>query len=84
MAPETGAMISKKAMAAAGVDGAGARRAKPLCPCSEAEMWEVAIADGNTAAFGQQAVDDGKQAAKQAAGGYKADRSNPGHLGSLS
>ena len=46
---------------------------------SEAETGEVAVANGDTAARGQQAVDRGHQAAEQRAGGKKADGCSLGH-----
>ena len=46
---------------------------------SEAETGEVAVANGDAAARGQQAVDRGHQAAEQRAGGQEADGCSLGH-----
>ena len=42
-------------------------------------MREVAVANGNPAACGQQAVDGSHQAAEQGAGGQEADGCSLGH-----
>ena len=47
---------------------------------SETETGEVAIADGNPAAGGQQTVDRGHQTAEQGAGGQEADGCSLGHV----
>ena len=46
----------------------------------ETEAGEVAVADGNAAAGGQQAVDGGHQTAEQGAGGQEADGRSLGHV----
>ena len=43
-------------------------------------MGEVAVADGDTAAGGEQAVDGGHQTAEQGAGGQEADGCSLGHV----
>ena len=47
---------------------------------SETEAGKVAVANGNTAGGGQQAVDGDHQAAEQGAGGQEADRCSLGHV----
>ena len=42
-------------------------------------MGEIAVADGNAAAGGQQAVDRSHQPAEQVGGGQEADRCSLGH-----
>jgi len=66
----------------------GGRAVRPIAPVrrnpvfsgSEAETGEVAIADRNAAAGGEQAVDGSHQAAEQGAGGQEADRYSLGHV----
>ena len=52
----------------------------PLFSGSEAETREVAVADGDTAAGGQEAVDRSHQTAEQGAGGQEADGCSLGHV----
>jgi len=54
-------------------------RGTPLFSASETEIGQVAVADGDAAAGGQQAVDGGHEAAEQGAGGHEADRCSLGH-----
>ena len=78
MAPETGAMIQS---AKAGAVRLIVRvRRNPVFSGSETETGEVAVADGNTAAGGQKAVDGGHQTAEQGAGGQEADGCSLGHV----
>jgi len=78
MAPETGAMIQS---AKAGVVRLIAPvRRNPVFSGSETETGEVAVADGNAAAGGQQAIDGSHQAAEQGAGGQEADGCSLGHV----
>jgi hypothetical protein len=58
----------------------GPARRTPIISGSETEMGEVAIADGDTAAGGQQAVDGSHQTAEQGAGGQEADGCGLGHV----
>src|SRR6266850_1234753 len=55
-------------------------RRTPVFSGSETETGEVAVADGNAAAGGQQAVDGGHQTAEQGAGGQEADGCSLGHV----
>lgn len=65
--------------------GAGNRRwirlgaELPYFKGSEAEARHVAIADGDAAAFSQQAVDRSHQAGEQGGGRQEADRCSLGH-----
>lgn len=79
MAPETGAMDPIRAKAGVGRPIAPARR-NPLFSGSETETGKVAVADGDAAAGGQQAVDRSHQAAEQRAGGQEADGCSLGHV----
>jgi len=82
-APETRGHLLEPLRARHGPDravGAGAR----CFQASEAETGKIAIADGDTAALGQQAVDGSHQAAEQRAGGQEADGSSLGHVCPLS
>src|SRR4051812_28679898 len=78
MAPETGAMDPISESWGSSSDRACAQN--PLFSGSETETGEVAVADGNTAAGGQQAVDGGHQTAEQGAGGQEADGCSFGHV----
>ena len=51
----------------------------PYFKGSETEARHVAIADGDAAAFGQQAVDRSHHAGEQGGGGQQADRCSLGH-----
>ena len=55
-------------------------RGRSVFSGSETETGEVAIADGNAAAGGQQAIDGSHQAAEQGAGGQEADGCSLGHV----
>ena len=50
---------------------------------SEAEMWNVPVANGDACACHQRAVDRGQQAAEERVGGYEADGCSLGHGGPL-
>ena len=78
MAPETGAMIQS---AKAGVVRLIAPvRRNPVFSGSETETGEIAVADGNAAAGGQQAIDGSHQTAEQGGGGQEADGCSLGHV----
>ena len=78
MAPETGAMIQSAKVKVSRLRVAV--RGSAVFSGSETEGGQVAVADGNAAAGGQQAVDGRHQAAEQGAGGQEADGCSLGHV----
>src|SRR6476620_5427234 len=76
MAPETGAMIqsAKAEISRLSVRGSA------VFSGSETEGGQVAVANRNAAAGGQQAVDGSHQAAEQGARGQEADGCSLGHV----
>ena len=79
MAPEAGAIGSIHRGAARLVRSRQFRR-NPVFEGSETETGEVAVADGDAAAGGQEAVDRSHQTAEQGAGGQEADGCSLGHV----
>jgi hypothetical protein len=47
---------------------------------SEADVWNVAVADGDVGIGQKQAIDTGQEAAKQGAHGRQCDNGSLGHL----
>jgi len=78
-APETGA-IGLKYQDRVGVRTISSSGTIPSVLSSETETGEVAVADGDTAAGGQKAVDGSHQTAEQGAGGQEADGCSLGHV----
>jgi hypothetical protein len=79
MAPETGAIATER-FCGGPFAWKDFRSKTAYFLGSETETGQVAIADGNAAAGGQQAVDGSHQAAEQGAGGQEADGCSLGHV----